>query len=223
MIIPGLRPAITGGRRAYDQAPPDDSGVDAWRTVATATGRPAYTSPATVSRPGTSRCSPMTRRHRDSHRRSVLGAYGSPSEIPYRTSAGVPVAAASSLSSYTAASTQPPDTEPTTSPLGPTIIEAPGSRGDEPRIATTVPIPTVAPASHQRVSSGITSRTPHSDRDRLLPVDVPARCEGPGALGLQSRHLSGEVGTGADITVRGRDDPWPVGPSQDDRARGRPW
>jgi hypothetical protein len=69
--------------------------------------------------------------------------------------------------------TQPPDTEPTTSPLGPTTIEAPGSRGDEPLIATTVPIPTVAPASHQQASSRITSRTRHSAQDRLVHLECP--------------------------------------------------
>src|SRR4051795_11736609 len=68
-----------------------------------------------------------------------------------------------SASSYTAPSTQPPDTEPTAVPSGPTSIEAPGGRGADWKVATPVPTPTVAPDRHQASSSGSTSRT----RDHL--------------------------------------------------------
>jgi hypothetical protein len=45
---------------------------------------------------------------------------------PYRAKTGAPEATTPSASWYTAASTQPPDTLPTTAPSGPTAIAAPG-------------------------------------------------------------------------------------------------
>src|SRR6478752_2739999 len=48
--------------------------------------------------------------------------------------------------------------EPTASPSGPISIDAPGGRGADWKVATTVPIPTVSPAFHQPISSSSTSR-----------------------------------------------------------------
>src|SRR4029079_14528452 len=59
----------------------------------------------------------------------------------------------------TAPSTQPPDTEPTAVSSGPTSIDAPGGRGADWKVATTVATPIVSPASHHLISSGSTSRT----------------------------------------------------------------
>jgi hypothetical protein len=53
-------------------------------------------------------------------------AKASSSLTPYRARTGAPEATTPSASWYTAASTQPPDTLPTTAPSGPTAIAAPG-------------------------------------------------------------------------------------------------
>src|SRR3954454_20523633 len=67
---------------------------------------------------------------------------------------------ASWATAYTAASPQPPDTDPTVVSPGPTSIAAPGCRGADCQVRTTVASPAVAPGSHQRSSSCSTSRTP---------------------------------------------------------------
>src|SRR4051794_11990932 len=109
-------------------------------------------------------------------------AKASSSLTPSRSSVGVPVATTSFASSYTAPSTQPPETLPTAVPSGPTSIDAPGGRGAERQVPTTVPTPTVSPACHQPIRSSSTSRT-----GGLLPSaarpggPVPALLQGPAA------------------------------------------
>src|SRR4051812_25538633 len=103
-------------------------------------------------------------------------AKASSSLTPYRSSVGVPVATTSFASSYTAPSTQPPETLPTAVPSGPTSIDAPGGRGAERQVPTTVPTPTVSPACHQPIRSSRTSRTgDHScqflERGQAVPGD----------------------------------------------------
>src|SRR6266540_4640366 len=86
-------------------------------------------------------------------------AKASSSLMPYRCRPGSPVSTASCDASYTAPSTQPPETLPTAVPSGPTSIDAPAGRGAERQVATTVPMPTGSPASHHRTRSSSTSRT----------------------------------------------------------------
>src|SRR3954454_10403484 len=76
---------------------------------------------------------------------------------------------ASWATAYTAASPQPPDTDPTAVSSGATSIAAPGCRGADCQVRTTVASPAVAPVSHQRSSSCSTSRTPLPSH---RPVDV---------------------------------------------------
>src|SRR5713226_3799495 len=85
---------------------------------------------------------------------------------PYRCNTGVPDLTASSASSYTAPSTHPPDTLPTTSPAGDTAIAAPGSRGALLNVATTVASPKVCPAAHHLTIWSRMSRTNVSLRRR---------------------------------------------------------
>lgn len=111
-----------------------------------------------------------------SHARSAAEAYGatrtsivppqvsptpnaSSSLIPYDWSCGVPEASTSPASSYTAPSTQPPETLPATAPPAVTAITAPGDRGALPRTETTVARANGVPASCQARSSGSSSRT----------------------------------------------------------------
>src|SRR3954454_18597190 len=112
----------------------------------------------------------------------------SSSLTPYRCRTAASVCRDCSASSYTAPSTQPPDTLPTAVPSGPTSIEAPAGRGAERQVATTVPMPTVSPACHQPTSSSSTSRTlDHSrqllERGHAVPrhevVDRGQRCLHP--------------------------------------------
>ena len=83
----------------------------------------------------------------------------SSSLMPYRCSFGVPVSMACWHSSYTAPSTQPPETLPTAVPSAPTSMIAPAGRGALRQVPTTVAMPTGWPSRHQRVSSVSTSRT----------------------------------------------------------------
>src|SRR3954468_5675028 len=71
----------------------------------------------------------------------------------------MPSAAAAWATAYTSASTQPPDTEPAVLSSGATSIAAPGCRGADCHVRTTVASPAVSPASHQRSTSCSTSRT----------------------------------------------------------------
>src|SRR5699024_6122019 len=77
-------------------------------------------------------------------------ANASSSLTPNRCNTGVPSSTTCPASSYTAPSTQPPDTLPVTEPSGATNIAAPGARGAEENVATTVPTPTVSPAVTRR-------------------------------------------------------------------------
>lgn len=98
-------------------------------TVATATARPAAMSSRTAGSSGkvagetgstkTSMVPPQVR----------PTAKASSSLIPYWCSCGVIVRTTSRATSYTAASTHPPDTLPATSPSADTAIAAPGGRG----------------------------------------------------------------------------------------------
>src|SRR6516225_494376 len=82
-------------------------------------------------------------------------------------------------SSYTAPSTQPPDTLPTTSPSGETASAAPGSRGALRKVRTTVARPNVSPASHHlvtlfRMSRTASPRRTASFRPRTFLLGEPA-------------------------------------------------
>src|SRR3954452_5493493 len=83
----------------------------------------------------------------------------SSSLTPYRCSTAARSDRTASASSYTAPSTQPPATEPTAVPSGPTSIAAPGWRGEDFQVLTTVARPTVLPARHHVSRSSRTSRT----------------------------------------------------------------
>src|SRR3954463_12332532 len=113
-------------------------------------------------------------------------ANASSSLTPYRLSVGAPGAPTSEASSYTAPSPQPPETLPTAVPSGPTSIDAPGGRGAERQVPTTVPTPTVSPACHQPTSSSRTSRIRHLPSG-AVPRLVPGR-RGTRGTGFFSRH-----------------------------------
>src|SRR6185312_1849727 len=86
-------------------------------------------------------------------------ANASSSLKPYRWSTGWPLSVTSVASSYTAPSTQPPETEPITSPPSPTASAAPGSRGALRNVLTTVARPNVSSAAHHLVIVFRMSRT----------------------------------------------------------------
>src|SRR5882672_258653 len=72
----------------------------------------------------------------------------------------------------TAPSTQPPDTEPTTSLSSLTAIAAPGSRGPDPSVPTTRARATPLPASrHRAISSSSSFTLPSSPGPTPLPRD----------------------------------------------------
>src|SRR4051794_31933775 len=153
-------------------------------TVASATGRPASMSSAISPSSGNvSRFTFSTYTSRIPPQVSPT-ANASSSETPYLSSTGTPESTTDSARSYTAPSTQPPDTEPTASPVGPTSIEAPAGRGADWKVATTVPTPTVSPASHHRISSSMTSRT----ADHLQHVgERPQRVAGDELVAVRQR------------------------------------
>src|SRR3954467_10352816 len=91
----------------------------------------------------------------------------SSSLTPYRCRTAASVCRDCSASSYTAPSTQPPDTLPTAVPSGPTSIVAPAWRGALRQVPTTVARPTGSPARHHASSSSTTSRTAHLPDDFL--------------------------------------------------------
>src|SRR6186997_1705751 len=75
-------------------------------------------------------------------------------------------------SSYTAPSTQPPETEPTASPSAVTSMDAPGSRGADLNVLTTVARPAVSPFCQPGIMAARTSRTVG-----LHPADRPDQPE----------------------------------------------
>src|SRR6266699_626248 len=82
----------------------------------------------------------------------------SSSEMPNSSICGFPSLMTSIAASTTAGSTQPPLTEPVNSPLSLTASFAPGLRGAEPYMLTTVATATRSPCSRQRSTSGKMSR-----------------------------------------------------------------
>src|SRR5512141_686861 len=88
-------------------------------------------------------------------------------------------------SSYTAPSTQPPETDPTASPPAVTSMDAPGSRGADLKVLTTVARPAVSPFCQPGIMAARTSRTVDlqpSDR-----ADHPERGQAPRPVG-EARH-----------------------------------
>src|ERR1700737_4866010 len=81
----------------------------------------------------------------------------SSSAMPYVSRRGTPVSSTSCASDTTAPSTQPPDTDPTTSPSWLTARAAPGSRGDDLSVAITVASATFFPSTIQAWTWGSTS------------------------------------------------------------------
>src|SRR6266566_1369662 len=102
---------------------------------------------------------------------------------------GRPVAATSRATSYTAPSTQPPDTLPTTSPAADTASAAPGSRGALLNVRTTVARPKVSPACHHAPMSVKMSRTP-SDYVRADSGDHEQGVRGVGRLPACRRRVA---------------------------------
>src|ERR1044071_5580819 len=110
-------------------------------------------------------------------------AKASSSEYPNVHSFGVPSPASTSKASVSIApSTQPPETDPATSPASLTAIAAPGSRGLEPITSTTRAMAAVWPAACHRLMSvrtsfnGIVASLPDHGRDLLecgerVPLD----------------------------------------------------
>src|SRR5579875_331595 len=82
----------------------------------------------------------------------------SSSVMPNSSICGLPFSITSIAVSTTAGSTQPPLTEPVSSPLSLTASFAPGWRGADPAILTTVAMATRSPRARQRSMSGNTSR-----------------------------------------------------------------
>src|SRR5437588_10189379 len=78
--------------------------------------------------------------------------------MPNSSICGSPVSITSIAECTTAGSTQPPLTEPDNSPLSLTASFAPGLRGAEPYIVTTVATATRSPRSRHRSTSGKMSR-----------------------------------------------------------------
>src|SRR6185312_5540905 len=70
--------------------------------------------------------------------------------MPKSRRRGFPSLMTSCASPITAPSTQPPETEPTNSPLSLTTSLAPGWRGEEPQVLTTVASATPLPSTRQR-------------------------------------------------------------------------
>src|SRR3954469_3542211 len=75
---------------------------------------------------------------------------------------GSPPASTSCAASTTSDSTQPPETEPASSPLSLTTSFDPIGRGDERRVAMTVATATFSPRARQRSISGRSSFTPQT-------------------------------------------------------------
>src|SRR5262245_6170029 len=84
------------------------------------------------------------------------------SATPKRNNLGPAPFRTACASSATAPSTQPPLTEPLSAPSAAMAILAPGRRGAEPQVDTTVASASFVPLARQRSMSPITSRT-HPD------------------------------------------------------------
>src|SRR4051812_17544104 len=85
----------------------------------------------------------------------------------------------SCASAWTAPSTHPPETLPTTSPSAATAIEAPAGRGEEFHVRTTVATAQPRPCSAHARTAGSTSRT----RGPPVRAQLPQAVEhGPGVL-----------------------------------------
>ena len=90
---------------------------------------------------------------------SISPPQGSPtlsarsSEIPYVSRRGSPPASTSRAASTTSLSTQPPETEPASSPVSETISFDPIGRGADRRVATTRATAIRSPRARQRSSS----------------------------------------------------------------------
>src|SRR5262249_1214604 len=173
----GAAPPVPRAVLSRGDEPPDPPAVQTTRlaptgpgpamTVATAPGSSARTAAATSPSSGndcwlagSTKISMMPPQVRPT-------ANASSSLTPYRCSTGRPLALTSFASSYTAPSTQPPETLPTTSPPAATAIAAPGSRGGLLNVRTTVARPNVPPASHHLETGSRMSRTivPSAARD----------------------------------------------------------
>src|SRR5260370_4499247 len=158
-------------------------------------------------------------------------AKGSSSDMRYVCSTGRPLARTSPASSYTAPSTQPPETLHTTSPSGATAIAAPGSLGALLNVRTTVARPNVSPSSHDLEIGSRMSRTFVTSAVRGMTSDyVPGRPDAIRqragrprpvlAASLIGRRACGYRGARGELTS-----PWPLtGGPQADPARGcLPW
>src|SRR2546428_11234873 len=94
------------------------------------------------------------------HDKPIFSTFCS-SVIPNSSICGFPSLITSMQVSKTAGSTQPPLTEPANSPLSLTANFAPGLRGAEPAMETTVASATFSPRARHRSISGRTSRIKH--------------------------------------------------------------
>src|SRR3954451_24185327 len=84
---------------------------------------------------------------------------------------GSPPASTSCAARTTSLSTQPPETEPASSPLSLTASFEPIGRGAELRVATTVATATLRPSSRQRPACVSTLSTPPQSSARA-PIEV---------------------------------------------------
>jgi hypothetical protein len=128
-------------------------------TVAIAVGRPAAMSSATACSCGKVICDIGSAKMSMIPPQVSPTANASSSLTPYRCNSARPLATTSLASSYTAASTHPPDTDPATVPSGETSMVAPGGRGADFIVRTTVPTPAVPPERQTVSNSSRTSRT----------------------------------------------------------------
>src|SRR5579872_5013790 len=103
------------------------------------------------------------------------GANGSPPSASKRRRSGWPVRSTSRQSSYTSASTQPPDTFPATFPSSSTASAAPTARGALPCTATTCASAYGRPLSCQQRRVAATSRSSNSSDIDDLPVPAGSR------------------------------------------------
>src|SRR4249920_3059438 len=85
-------------------------------------------------------------------------------------------------------STQPPDTEPSTTPSSRTASMAPGGRGELPHVLTTVTSSTRRPAESQSAQRFRTSRSTLS----MVPPDRAAPVTPPELLSCPAREKIGD-------------------------------
>ncbi len=155
----GARPAGPGASPAVQMTRLAPTCPGPAMTVATATGSSART--AAANSPSSGKDSWLA----GSTKMSMIPpqvrptAKASSSDMPYVCRTRCPLERTSPASSYTAPSTQPPETLPTTSPSAATAIAAPGSLGALLNVRTTVARPNVSPASHHLEIGSRMSRT----------------------------------------------------------------